>query len=125
MVRDEKRSRRNPPDICCLLTLMTQEISPIPDPDAAVAGDSQSPAALAIARGVARVLRCHELVSLTQVTLPDRRRADVVALSRTGAIWIVEIKSSIEDVCGDRKWPEYRAFCDQLYFAVALDFPIE
>ena len=42
-----------------------------------------------------------------------------------GAIWIVEIKSSIIDFQVDRKWPDYRAHCDRLLFAVAPDFPVE
>lgn len=36
---------------------------------------------------------------------------------------IVEIKSSRADFLSDRKWPEYRAYCDALYFAVAPGFP--
>jgi hypothetical protein len=85
----------------------------------------QSPAALDIARGASRCLLAHGLARLPEYTLPDGRRADLIALARDGAIWIVEIKSSIEDFRADQKWPDYRAYCDQLYFAVAPDFPIE
>ena len=46
------------------------------------------------------------------------RRADVIALGPKGDVWIVEIKSSPEDFRADRKWPDYRDFCDRLYFAV-------
>lgn len=35
----------------------------------------------------------------------------------------MEIKSSVQDFRSDSKWPEYRAFCDRLLFAVPLDFP--
>ncbi len=39
-------------------------------------------------------------------------------------MWIVEIKSSIEDFRADRKWPDYRLHCDRLFFATALDVPL-
>ena len=37
----------------------------------------------------------------------------------------MEIKSSVEDFRTDQKWPEYRDFCDRLFFAVAPGFPNE
>lgn len=40
-------------------------------------------------------------------------------------IWIVEIKSSLADFRADQKWPEYRDYCDRLFFAVAPDFPMD
>jgi len=36
---------------------------------------------------------------------------------------IVEIKSSVADFRGDRKWASYRDFADRLYFAVPDHFP--
>ncbi|MGE0023461.1 MAG: MmcB family DNA repair protein, partial [Hyphomicrobium sp.] len=53
------------------------------------------------------------------------RRADVVGLAPDGGLWIVEIKSCLEDFRSDQKWPEYREFCDRLFFAVGPDFPRE
>ena len=50
---------------------------------------------------------------------------DLVALNERGEIWIVEIKSSIEDLRADQKWPEYRAHCDRLFFAFTQDLPCE
>ena len=44
-------------------------------------------------------------------------------MADSGEIWIVEIKSSLEDFRCDQKWPEYREFCDRLFFAVAPTFP--
>jgi hypothetical protein len=85
----------------------------------------QSAAAFDICRGVARVLRLHGLAGVPEVTLANGRRADVAALADSGEIWIVEIKSSVEDFRTDQKWPEYRDFCDRLFFAVAPDFPNE
>lgn len=82
-----------------------------------------------ILRGVQRLLRSHNFVSLAEMPLANSRRADVLALgpSNTMAnpIWIVEIKSSIADFRADQKWPEYRDYCDALFFAVTPDFPNE
>lgn len=85
----------------------------------------QSAAALAIARGARRMLATLGMASVTELTLASGRRADIVAISDKGEIWIVEIKSSIADFRADSKWPEYEAFCDRLLFAVAPDFPVE
>jgi hypothetical protein len=93
-------------------------------PDATQDG-RQSQAAAEICRGVARLLKSHSLATVCEVTLANGRRADVVGLSAHGDIWIVEIKSSIEDFRSDQKWPEYREFCDRLLFAVAPEFPNE
>jgi hypothetical protein len=65
------------------------------------------------------------MASLTEMTLANGRRADEIALSDKGEIWIVEIKSSIADFRADSKWPEYEDFADRLLFAVAPDFPVE
>jgi len=85
----------------------------------------QSPAAFAICRGVARLLKAHGLAAATEVALANGRRADVAGVAASGEIWIVEIKSSLEDFRSDLKWPEYREFCDRLFFAVASTFPRE
>jgi len=85
----------------------------------------QSPAAFAICRGVARLLKAYGLAAVTEVPLANGRRADVAGVADSGEIWIVEIKSSLEDFRSDLKWPEYREFCDRLFFAVASTFPRE
>jgi hypothetical protein len=85
----------------------------------------QSAAAFDICRGVARLLRLHRLAPVSEVSLANGRRADIAALADSGEIWIVEIKSSVEDFRTDQKWPEYRDFCDRLFFAVAPGFPNE
>ncbi len=84
----------------------------------------QSPAAFDICRGVARLLATRAMAAVTEVSLANGRRADVAALGQGGEIWIVEIKSSIQDFQADQKWPDYRDFCDRLYFAVAPQFPV-
>jgi hypothetical protein len=78
-----------------------------------------------LARGVCRALVQHGWAVLTEVTLVNGRRADVLALQPDGDIVIIEVKSSIEDFRADRKWREYRDFCDALYFAVSDGFPTE
>lgn len=55
--------------------------------------------------------------------LPDGRRADILALTPRCDLFIIEAKSGPRDFLADTKWPEYRAWCDRLYFAVDLDFP--
>jgi hypothetical protein len=85
----------------------------------------QSQAALAIQRGAARALRALGYGVLPEIALANGRRADLVAVNEAGTILIVEVKSSLEDFRSDQKWQEYREFCDQLYFAVAPDFPVQ
>lgn len=85
----------------------------------------QSAAAAAIARGTQRLLLNLGFATVPELTLANGRRADVVALSDKGEIWIVEIKSCVADFRADGKWPEYEAFSDRLLFAVAPGFPIE
>jgi hypothetical protein len=82
-------------------------------------------AGVLLARGVCRMLAAHGLAGVTEVPLANGRRADVMTLDRTGDIAIVEVKSSIEDFRSDRKWPDYREFCDRLFFAVPEHFPVE
>lgn len=65
------------------------------------------------------------MATVTEVSLANGRRADIAAVAAGGEIWIVEIKSSIEDFRTDQKWPEYRDYCDRLFFAVAPTFPRE
>jgi hypothetical protein len=78
---------------------------------------------LAVCRGACRLMRQSGHSVLLEVPLPDGRRADIFAVGRGGEITIVEVKSSIEDWRVDGKWPDYLGWCDQLYFAVPVDFP--
>ena len=92
----------------------------VPPPDR-----RQSETALAVARGTARLLRSLGFACVSELALPSGRRADLVALNERGEIWIVEIKSSVEDLRADQKWPDYRAHCDRLFFAFTQDLPCE
>ena len=85
----------------------------------------QSETALAIARGTARLLRSLGFSCISELPLPSGRRADLVALNERGDIWIVEIKSSVEDLRADQKWQDYRMHCDRLFFAFTQDLPCE
>jgi hypothetical protein len=77
----------------------------------------------AVTRGAARLFVALGYAPLAEVTLPNGRRADLVALGPRGEIAIAEVKSGPEDYKTDRKWGDYAPFCDAFYFAVAPHFP--
>jgi hypothetical protein len=85
----------------------------------------QSARARDISRGARRALALRGFRAIAELVLADGRRADLAAIDEGGDIWIIEIKSSLEDFRADAKWPDYRAWCDRLLFAVAPDFPQE
>jgi hypothetical protein len=85
----------------------------------------QSRTALNVARGTQRLLLALGLSCVAELPLLSGRRADIVALGGDGEIWIVEIKSSVEDFRSDRKWPDYRMHCDRLFFATCADVPLD
>ncbi len=85
----------------------------------------QSPTALTVARGTQRLLLALGLSCVAELPLLSGRRADLVALGGDGEIWIVEIKSSVEDFRTDQKWSEYRLHCDRLFFATAAHVPLD
>ena len=78
-----------------------------------------------VTRGAARLLTALGYAPLAEVTLPNGRRADLMALGRRGEIFIVEVKSSLEDFRTDLKWHEYQPYCDAFAFAVGPEFPRE
>jgi hypothetical protein len=85
----------------------------------------QSPSAAAVQRGVCRLLRAHGFATVGELPLATGRRVDVMAVSATGSLWAIEIKSSVADLRADHKWPEYEEFCDRLYFAIPPELPSE
>lgn len=85
----------------------------------------QSDRAMLVRRGVQILLNDMRLAVLPELALANGRRADLVGLSEKGEIWIIEIKSSIEDFRVDRKWPDYRAYCDRLFFATHPEVPLD
>lgn len=76
-----------------------------------------------LARGVTRMLLDRGLVSVLEVPLANGRRADVMALTANGEVWIVETKSCLEDFAVDAKWPDYIEYCDRFFFGVTEAFP--
>ncbi|BCW86900.1 hypothetical protein sos41_00230 [Alphaproteobacteria bacterium SO-S41] len=81
--------------------------------------------ALAVARGVQRCLFAKGYAPLTEFILPDGSRLDVAALGPSGDVLAVEIKVSLADLRGDRKWPGYLDYCESFFFAIPVGFPIE
>src|SRR4051794_12311968 len=79
--------------------------------------------AVLLARSTCRALDQLGYASLLEFPLANGRRADILALGKSGDLMIVEIKSSVADFRADRKWAAYRAFADRLYFAVPNEFP--
>ena len=91
-----------------------------------MSGESSFPErAAAIRRAATRL--CVQLgwAPVHEVPLPNGRRADILALRADGGFACIEIKSGLRDFLTDAKWPEYRDYSDELYFAVDLDFPLE
>lgn len=97
----------------------------VADMDVAILTVSRPETTAAVTRGAARLLSALGYAPLSEVTLPNGRRADLMALGPKGQIFIVEVKSSVDDFRVDVKWPEYRPYCDAFAFAVAPEFPRE
>lgn len=79
----------------------------------------------AVTRGVQRCLYGKGYAPLTEFILPDGLRLDVMSVGQGGDLLAVEIKVSLADLRGDRKWPGYLAWCERFYFAVPVGFPLE
>lgn len=76
-----------------------------------------------VTRGAAKLFLALGYSPLAEVTLPNGRRADLMAIGPRGEIAIAEVKSGLEDYRTDKKWAEYAPYCDAFYFAVDADFP--
>jgi len=96
-------------------------INPVPLPP--LFGQNNFEPARKICRGTIRLLHAMGYASVIELPLPSGRRADIAAVGPSGEIWIVEVKSCLNDFRTDQKWHEYRAHCDRLFFAVDCDFP--
>lgn len=86
------------------------------DNDPAIDG-RQSATALEIQRGIITTMGESGLAFLSEFTLTTGRRADLIGIDQKGKIIIIEVKSSVADFNADHKWPEYKTFCDEFYFA--------
>jgi hypothetical protein len=78
-----------------------------------------------VCRAATRFCALRGWAPVHEMPLPNGRRADILALQPDGGFVVVEVKSCARDFLTDAKWPEYREYCDQLFFAVDLDFPRE
>src|SRR3954453_497456 len=85
----------------------------------------QSQTALAVTRGTTRLLHQFGFSAVRELALQSGRRADLVAPNTAGDIWIIEIKSSVEDFRADQKWMDYRLHCDRLFFATTREVPCD
>lgn len=84
--------------------------------------ETQQPGQI-LARGVARGLRGHDFVALTEFAPTPGLRVDVLALGPRGEIWVIECKSSRADFTSDHKWRGYLPWCDRFFWAVGTEFP--
>ena len=98
-------------------------MSPVSDDLVSLSGLSRPDITSAVTRGAYRALIHLGLAPILEVTLPNGRRADLMAISAKGELSIVEVKSGHDDFRTDVKWPEYLPYCDRFYFAVAPEFP--
>ena len=76
-----------------------------------------------VTRGAMRLLLDMGYAPITEVSLTNRRRVDILGLDRKGRAVIVEVKSCAADFQSDTKWREYLPYCEAFYFAVDADFP--
>lgn len=78
-----------------------------------------------VLRGTCRWLLRAGVSPLAEVPLAGGRRADILGLDAAGRLTLVEIKVSLADLRGDRKWPDYLDHCDRFFWAVPPDLPID
>ncbi len=78
-----------------------------------------------VTRGVCRGLSELGYSVLTEFTLANGRRVDVMGLAPDGYFVAAEVKVTTTDFLGDNKWPDYLPYCDSFFFAVPADFPME
>jgi hypothetical protein len=73
-----------------------------------------------VVRGTARLLLRHDCLTVTEVSLGNGRRADLMGLCPKGFVTIVEVKTSRGDLLCDAKWMEYLDYCDRFFWAVPI-----
>ena len=77
-----------------------------------------------VVRGVTRLLRRGGVACLAEVPLGCGRRADIMGIDAAGRLTIIEVKVSLADLRGDRKWPDYLGYCDRFFWAVPAGFDL-
>ncbi|GJL93655.1 MAG: hypothetical protein DHS20C05_00600 [Hyphococcus sp.] len=93
-------------------------------PDLSPNPESRPDQTVMITRGVVRLFIDMGWSPLVEFKLANGRRADVAGLDRKGRLIIAEVKSCRADFEVDQKWPEYKDYCDQFFFAVEPSFPL-
>lgn len=78
-----------------------------------------------VLRGTCRWLLRAGVSPLAEVPLGNGRRADIAGLDAAGRLTLVEIKVSLADLRGDRKWTEYLDHCDRFFWAVPASLPLD
>lgn len=87
--------------------------------DGPVADPAEVRAALAVARGIARLFARNDIWCLPEMPLRNGRRADLMGIDVRGQVIIVEIKVNRADLLGDAKWPDYLDHCDRFFWGLA------
>jgi hypothetical protein len=77
-----------------------------------------------VVRGTCRWLARAGISAIAEVPLGNGRRADLLGLDAAGRLTLVEIKVSLADLRGDRKWPAYLDYCDRFFWAVPIGLPL-
>jgi hypothetical protein len=78
-----------------------------------------------VLRGTCRWLLRAGVSPLSEVPLAGGRRADILGVDSGGRLTLVEIKISLADLRGDRKWPDYLDHCDRFFWAVPAGLPTD
>jgi hypothetical protein len=78
-----------------------------------------------VLRGTCRWLLRAGVSPLAEVPLAGGRRADILGVDAAGRLTLVEIKISLADLRGDRKWPDYLDHCDRFFWAVPAGLPLD
>ncbi|MEM7689441.1 MAG: MmcB family DNA repair protein [Pseudomonadota bacterium] len=97
---------------------MTGPIAHTLDSDTLTPSPAARASAVQVARGIGRLFARNNIWCLSEVSLKNGRRADLMGIDAKGLITIVEIKVARGDLLGDTKWPDYLDFCDRFYWAV-------
>ena len=94
-------------------------------PHSSLSAGSRPDQTVIITRGVVRLFIDMGWSPLAEFKLANGRRADIAGLDRKGRLIIAEVKSCRAEFEVDNKWPEYKDYCDQFFFAVEPSFPVE
>ena len=78
-----------------------------------------------VLRGTCRWLLRAGVSPLAEVPLSGGRRADILGIDSAGRLTLVEIKVSLADLRGDRKWPDYLDHCDRFFWAIPASLPAQ